>query len=79
VTTRPPTQLAGVLRSGHPGDLPSGERLLVIFTARATVSRASRPERGRELATGSAKGSTAARPGRPARLEDVRKVLTDDN
>ena len=44
--------------------------------SRVTVSRASRPERGRELATGSAEGSTAARPGRQARLEDVQKVLT---
>ena len=38
------------------------------------VLRASRPERGRELATGSAEGITAARPGRSRPgLNDVTK------
>ena len=56
---------------GYPGDLPSGERPLLIF---CLVSRASRP--GARERSGSAEGMTAARPGRPARLEDVQKVLT---
>lgn len=47
-----------------------------MSNSRATLSRAGRPERGRERATGSAEGVTAARPGRLARLEDVQKVLT---
>ncbi len=47
-----------------------------MFYWRAFVSRASRPERGRDRATGSAEGITAVRPGRPRPgLKTVQKVL----
>lgn len=45
--------------------------------SRATVSRACRPEHGRELATGSVEEMTAECSGRQVRLDTVQKVLTE--
>jgi hypothetical protein len=68
VTT--PPHSAALLRSGYPGGLPRGERLLLIFIA-------SRPAPRRPSGVQERRGMTAARPGRESRREDGQKVLAD--
>jgi hypothetical protein len=73
-----PTQPAALVRSGYPGDLPSGERPFLIFKLIPCHARAARRARGagggsERIAGCSGGASGPCRPG----LKTYKKVLTD--